>query len=337
MDLSRSQKVRLGVFMFAGTALLVGGIITLAGMSVLERRDSYTVHFTESVSGLEASAQVKYRGLRVGRVDKMRIAPGTADAVEVTLALERGTPLYDGVEAVLDSSGLTGLKTVNLIGGDVKGRLLPPGSQIPAGQSFMSRVTGQAEEIAVKLEVVVNALAQWTRGENRERFEHLVDSMDKLAGESALFLETTRQPFAEALNGVGQASRVVAGLTGEVESTLATLRRETGATLQEVRRPLQQIDPKDVAETVKATRAAMHKLDARLGEKEAGQLMANLQEALRDLQRVVRDVEISVRAGREDFVSTLSYLRQAAEDMREFSRIIAQDPSALLRGKELVE
>ena len=44
-----------------------------------------------------------------------------------------------------------------------------------------------------------------------------------------------------------------------------------------------------------------------------------------------------VRASREDFTVSLNYMRQAAEDLREFSRIIAQDPSVLLRGQEVRE
>jgi hypothetical protein len=44
-----------------------------------------------------------------------------------------------------------------------------------------------------------------------------------------------------------------------------------------------------------------------------------------------------VRASRDDVGCSLEHVRQATEDLREFSRIIAQDPSAILRGKEVSE
>ena len=46
------------------------------------------------------------------------------------------------------------------------------------------------------------------------------------------------------------------------------------------------------------------------------------------------ELDLTVRASREDLVLSLKHVRQATQDLREFSRIIAQDPSVLLRGKD---
>jgi hypothetical protein len=50
--------------------------------------------------------------------------------------------------------------------------------------------------------------------------------------------------------------------------------------------------------------------------------------------RLIEAADLTVRAGRDDFIAALADLRQAAEYVREFSQTIAQDPSALIRGKE---
>ena len=74
-------------------------------------------------------------------------------------------------------------------------------------------------------------------------------------------------------------------------------------------------------------------LQGRLQAKETGAAIASLSETLRDINQLVVDVDLVVRSGREDLTAGLSNVRQAAEDLREFSRILAQNPSALVRGR----
>ena len=52
--------------------------------------DTYETYMTESVSGLNLNAPVRYRGVDVGRVRKIALAPGNVEQVQVTLDIERG-------------------------------------------------------------------------------------------------------------------------------------------------------------------------------------------------------------------------------------------------------
>ena len=88
MNLTKAQKVRLGVFIASGTTLFLGSLLTLAGLKAWEKRDYYSVRFKDSVSGLEKSAQVRYQGLRVGRVESMRIADDERFAAEIDHAAD---------------------------------------------------------------------------------------------------------------------------------------------------------------------------------------------------------------------------------------------------------
>jgi replicative DNA helicase len=128
----------------------------------------------------------------------------------------------------------------------------------------------------------------------------------------------------------GEGTRSLSSVREEVEKTL----EEARVTLREVRRPLSQVDPAEVAKTVVSTQRAMAALDMRLSSAEVGKAIDNLITTLDQVTQMLQSIDLAVRAGRDDFVATLSDLRQAAEDVREFSRIIAQDPSTLIRGKE---
>jgi ABC-type transporter Mla subunit MlaD len=61
MAVTRSRKVRLGIFVGAGLFLLVGGLVLLAGVKLGERRDRYVIRFSDpsyGLSGLEVGAPV---------------------------------------------------------------------------------------------------------------------------------------------------------------------------------------------------------------------------------------------------------------------------------------
>lgn len=65
----------VGLFMTAGLGLATLAIIWLGMTSFLRKGDLYVTYFDESVQGLNVDSPVKYRGVPVGRVQAIRIAP----------------------------------------------------------------------------------------------------------------------------------------------------------------------------------------------------------------------------------------------------------------------
>lgn len=344
MELSRAQRVRLGAFVLTGAVLLLGATLILAGLRVWEQRDTYTVRFAASVSGLEESSQVRYQGLRVGRVEAMRIAPDDPRLIEVTMSLEAGTELYDGTEAVLAMSGITGLKTVNLTPGEPRAGLIDPGSRLPAGSSLIEKLEDDAEVIAQKVARVADQLAEWTSAENRRRVERILDNVAVLTTQVEGFLERGEKPilravgqFTETAAAFERLSKATSGVLednrGEIKRMLAAIR----GNLQQTERILGAIDEDEVAGTIQAARQAMQAVDRRFGDEEFGRLVVQLRRTLTNVTGLLGELDLAVRASREDFVLALKRVREASEDLREFSRLIAQDPSILVRGTELAE
>ena len=202
---------------------------------------------------------------------------------------------------------------------------------------FMGNIVDQAESVATNVNRVAGQLALWTRDENRERAERLLTSLDSLAKNLDILVTRGREPMLSALDHFSAASEGLADVARESATTLRTLRAEGTATLQAVRRPLETLDPKDVGATVKTLRSTLATLDQRMSEAEGGVALKNLNTTLVQVNRLLQDMDVVVRASREDFTRSLAQLRQASEDIREFSRTIAQDPSSLLRGRELRE
>lgn len=344
MELSRAQTARLGVFVVTGSVLLGASALVLAGLRVWEKRDSYVVRFADSVSGLESSSQVRYQGLRVGRVETMRVAPDDPRLIEVILSVDAGTALYEGTEAVLAMSGITGLKTINLVPGDPRKDLIQPGATLPAGASLMQKLEDDAEIIAQKIARVSDQLAEWTSAENRRRVERILDNTASLTETIEGVIVRSEAPVLAAVGQLTQtagaverfgrsSSRILEDNRKEIARTLVAIRRN----LEDTHRILGQVDEKDVVRTIRAARGAMESIDARFSDAEFGRLVVQLRKTLLSITGLLDELDLAVRASREDFVLSLKQVREATEDLREFSRQIAQDPSVLVRGAQVSE
>ncbi len=337
MKLTPAQKLRLSVFLFVGVGLMVAAILWVGGTLVFEERAHYVVRFTDDVSGLETAATVKYRGLRVGRVERIRIAPDDPLIIEVILSLNPEVPLFEGVKAQLDMSGLTGLRTVNLVGGDPSSPRLGEYAHIPPDLSFIGQIVDQATMVAARVNEIANNVNAWTSLENRKRFESILVSLDNTLRTTDKMMARNQEPLAQALGAVTKASEQIAVLSSESTLTIRQLRDDVHASVIAVRRPLERIDPDALAGTLKATRGVMAALEQRLSPEEGGVAIRNLGIAMTEVAKILQEADIAFRASREDFTATMASMREAADNFREFSRILAQDPSALLRGRELRE
>jgi phospholipid/cholesterol/gamma-HCH transport system substrate-binding protein len=74
----------------------------------------YEIYFDGSVSGLSEGGQVRYLGVDVGRVLRIRIDPRAANRVQVIADIDATTPISDRTLAQLSLQGVTGLLYIDL-------------------------------------------------------------------------------------------------------------------------------------------------------------------------------------------------------------------------------
>ena len=136
----------VGIFVLVLGTALIGGILWFSsGKSYRTVYDTYQTYMNESVSGLNINAPVRYRGVEVGRVQKITLAPGNIEQVQLTLGIEHGTPIKVDTVALLQTHGLTGLTFVELTGGsrnaqDLKAQNDEKFPVIRTGPSLMTRL-----------------------------------------------------------------------------------------------------------------------------------------------------------------------------------------------------
>ncbi|MGA8862601.1 MAG: MlaD family protein [Gallionella sp.] len=205
----------VGLFVLVLSAGLIGGVLWLSsGKSYSKQYDIYQTYTKESVAGLNLNAPVRYLGVSVGRVQKIALAPDNVEEVQLTLAIERGTPVKADTLAVLKTQGLTGLAFVDLTGGSRDSPpLLAQNNEaypvIRSGPSLVNRLESAATLLLANLNRTSENLNALMDDDNRRAFKHSLADIETLshtlAARSAL-IDSTLDNTARTMQNTARAS-----------------------------------------------------------------------------------------------------------------------------------
>jgi phospholipid/cholesterol/gamma-HCH transport system substrate-binding protein len=271
----RSTLAKFLVFAAIALALLALLYNTMVN-GVSGSTTSYTADFT-NVSGLTKGDDVRVAGVRVGKVDAIRIIAGGA---RVSFELQHDQPLLANTRMVMRYQNLLGQRYLSLVQGDTHGARLPAGAHVPEsrtspGFDLTELLNGFRPLLEVLEPADVNRLAgsivKVLQGEGGS-VEQLLQQTTKLTGFLAdrdeIFgrVLTNLTPVLDDISGQGEALRstvhelraLMTGLAkdrtsiGRSVSSLSTLITSTSDLLARSRPPL-VLDTKlfrQVAETL---------------------------------------------------------------------------------------
>jgi len=290
----------VGLFVLALSVTGIGGVLWLSsGKSYRKAYDVYYAYMTESVSGLNRNAPIKYRGVDVGRVTRIELAPGDVERVLLALEIERGTPIKQDTVAVLRSQGLTGIAYVELTGS----RRDSPPLAAQAGQDYPVIKTGPS--LMVRLDNAITALLT-NLNDASENFNALVDQDNRRAFKQTLAdLQTVSRTLA------ARSAAIDAGLTGAARTMENTARLTA--------------DLPQLMERVERSAGTFEKMSAELAR--AG---ANANTAIDGARDEVRQF-----AGQTmpEIHLLVVELRELTGSVKRASEQLERDPSVLLFGR----
>src|SRR5512139_4319213 len=96
-----------------GLFVTLGIIIWVGASKYFEKGDRYVTYFNESVQGLQQDSAVKYRGVDVGRVEEIRVAPDNR-LIEVIMKIRLKEEVEKNNVAYLRVVGITGIVFIEL-------------------------------------------------------------------------------------------------------------------------------------------------------------------------------------------------------------------------------
>ena len=150
----------LGLFVTVGVILGVAAIIWVGASKYFEKGDRYVTYFNESVQGLQQDSAVKYRGVDVGRVEEIRVAPDNR-LIEVVMKIRLKEEVEKNNVAYLRVVGITGIVFIELDRRDPEEPDLSPRIDfaseypiIPSKPSQLRQIFSGIDEIVEKIKQV---------------------------------------------------------------------------------------------------------------------------------------------------------------------------------------
>ena len=104
----KTSKFMIGIFVTAGLIMAVVAIVWLGASKYLQKGTLFVTYFDESVQGLSVDSNVKYRGVNVGTVRSIEVAPDQK-LIEVVMKIFMKGGDEKNLTSKLKSAGLTGV------------------------------------------------------------------------------------------------------------------------------------------------------------------------------------------------------------------------------------
>lgn len=314
--ISKEQKMRLGVFLVTSMVLLAIILAILIIPTLREKGDIYYINFKgHSVNGVNEGADVKYQGVKIGKVISLDVNPEDLDSILAYIRLKQGFPVKEDMRATLQYMGITGLRFVEISGGKTGSKFVPPGGEIKTKKGLGEK----AEDIVLNVDSVVSAINELLKEENRKKIADMLSNFEKSSKVIANVLEKREAQVDSSLNKLDQTlSRLVVLVDNLNEFTGYINDLKNKGRIEDVIK-----DGQDLIKTV----------NQRLSKEELGQTLENLNNFLATATITLRKIENRVVDLEGEFSKTLSNMRVSIENIARFTRELTEDPTILLRKR----
>jgi phospholipid/cholesterol/gamma-HCH transport system substrate-binding protein len=182
---SQKTKFSVGLFVFFGIVLALLAVIWLGMSRFLEKGQFYAAYFNESVQGLDIDSPVKYRGVSIGRVDRIGVAPDSK-LVQVVLKIESGQTLATDIVAQLKSVGITGSMFVEL---DRKKKGEPdrsPPLSFPSEYPIVASKPSDISQLLQGLDQVLGQIKSLDLEGISEKIKGTLDNLDQAVSDAGI-------------------------------------------------------------------------------------------------------------------------------------------------------
>lgn len=302
---TKSSYTLVGAFVLVLSAVFIWGVLWISSGGPPQRADYYLVYMTESVSGLNVDAPLKFRGVDVGKVEQISIDSKNPERIRLLLQVRQGTPITEDTVATLEYQGLTGIASINLIGGRVDSQ---PLRQIP-GEEYP--VITSRPSLFARLDATMSDL--------------LGNLIQTSANINALLNEENRANVSRSIENITILTDNLADQSDQLETVVAHL----SVTLENSRTASMEF-PKLMHQFSKSAEAITDMADQIRGAAE------NLAAASAGIEQTVDssggDLAYFTSATLPDIAAMVTELRVASENLRRASESLAQDPSVLIYG-----
>lgn len=272
---SRVNYTAVGLFSIVFLAAFAVAVFWFGKFGIKDDYDRYRVLATESVSGINIEAPVKYRGVVVGSVADIRINPENTELIELILKIKKNTPIKVNSVASLKPQGITGLSFVDITPGGNKTALLKSVSNeemptIAYGQSFLGRFDSTFTVMADSLQSILQKVNTTMSEQNMAQISKTIQN-----------IEGATAKLNERLEELGNMAQESKGMPSEAREAI----KKVSAAADSVKAAASRID------TAMKKGDFDYKKDVTKVTSEATKLLENLRELSKESNALVKDLQ----------------------------------------------
>jgi len=325
---TRREAAIVGLFVVIAGALLFGSVLALSG-GMGSAGVPHRAYF-KYAGGVQPGAPVRFGGLMVGKVGRVRVDPANSTRIEIDFLIDPATPVKTDSVAKITTLGPLTDNYVEISTGSERAALLPPGADIPSTETFGLPQIGDA--VQAMLPDVQHALL---------KVNNSLDSLqDTLARANDLLSDRNRAAIAHSLANVDQLLTETRPKVNESLNSLNSLlndaRTKVSASLSNVQELTAKLSPllEDVKTVSARANDTLAHLDATLVENrtDVRSSVTSLRDALAKSTVLLDHLNQTLDQNSDNIDALLDNLRISTENLKGLTETLRSRPASLIRG-----
>ncbi len=214
---SKAHYALIGTFVLLMFFAGLGFTAWLSGSNLDQNFDNYTVTFEGPIRGIGEASEVRFNGIKVGEVTKVRLDPDDPKQVLVRIEVFEETPVDVESYAQLEAQGLTGLNYIQIFSGGIDLPLAKDTPHkgdyiIPGRRSQIDSLLDGGGSIVESVQKTLNMILETLDGGSTEDFQKIMANIAVITSDyrdaplSVSRIEATLDIIDQAAKDVSTAS-----------------------------------------------------------------------------------------------------------------------------------
>ncbi len=306
----------IGLFVIIGILIGVVAVVWLGASKYFEKGATYVTYFDESVQGLQSDSAVKYRGVEVGRVEKIRVAPDNT-LIEVIMKIDLKGKLERDDVAQLKAAGITGIVFVELSRRDPKEPDLSPKITFASTHAVIPSKPSDIKQLLAGIDNVIQSFKK-------------IDTQG-ISDQVKSTLKVLESTVAGLNSVVGSVEKTLGG--GRLEETVGEVRNTLLKLQSFVSHVQKELEALNLGKTGSNIESATARLDKIMNSGEVETILGDAKGAAKKMNQLVEGLDKGSLEITNNIRTTSENLKRASESLEMLIDRVYASPSDLLYGQ----
>jgi phospholipid/cholesterol/gamma-HCH transport system substrate-binding protein len=324
------ERTLVGLFVLIAGGLLIATMAAISG-GLGAATVSHRAYF-KFAGGVQPGAPVRYGGLAVGKVTRVRVDPGNSSRIEIDVAVDHDAPIKTDSVAKISTLGPLTDNYIEIATGTEHAPLAPPGSTLPSEEAFGLPQLGDAAQALVPdihsalqklnqsldgLQVTITRANDLLNDRNRANIGGSLENVNRLVADA-------RPKVTESLNNLN-------GLLDDARPKVSTSLANVQDLTKELNAKLPPLLDKVEAVTGRANDTLSH-VDSSLVENRP-----DIRASVVSLRDTLAKLNQTLDQNSANIDELLDNIRMSTENLRSLTETLQRAPASLIRGIKVPE